>query len=272
MTERDDEAPFRWGLTPSSASPSPSVPHPPVDDAIDGVTEAIHAHPIGLADPVDEGLEPSAVHTPRVPRRRAPMPTTQKVLLGVAGALLAALALVGLFVLGMRLSSVLGPSAAVPTEDEPDPAATTETLAFGPVTPGQYRWNELLGGECLQPFESAWQDEYTVLACAEPHAAQLVYRGILADEPDTLYPGVDALQQRVGPECIASTVIDYAAATGVNDLQVSTSFAADEAEWASGIRTFFCFVSRSSGEPLLSSVAVPQTGPPVPLPAETVAP
>ncbi|MCU1440875.1 MAG: large rane associated protein [Rhodoglobus sp.] len=281
------------------------APHAaPLDSAIDGVTEAIHAHPIGLPDPVDEGLEPSAidalfgdtqfrdyvdepliappaprqsselvrVETPRPPRTsRTPIPRTQKILMWVAGGLVAALALVALFALGTRLSSVFGPAPAVVVEASPTPSASAAPLGIGPVAPGDYQWDQLLGGECLQPFESAWQDRYTVIGCTEPHAAQLVYRGLFADALDTEYPGVEALQLRVSLPCAAPTAIDYAAAAGTNDIQVTTSFAADAADWAAGNRSFFCFVARSSGEPLTVSIAVPQTGPAVPVPAPTPA-
>ena len=48
----------------------------------------------------------------------------------------------------------------------------------------------------------------------------------------------------------------------LSDIQVSASFAADEADWEDGNRTYFCFVTRSSGQELTESVAVPQTAPP----------
>jgi hypothetical protein len=334
VTDRDNGAPFQWGLTPGgesepAAPPTPpqepaQIPPPaellptapfsfdelgqvaphaaPLDSAIEGATEAIHAHPIGLADPVDEGLEPSAidalfgdtqfrdyvdepliaplaprpsselvrVETPRPTRQaRGPIPRTQKILMWVAGGLIATLALVALFALGTRLSSVFGPAPAVVVEASPEPSASAAPLGIGPVAPGEYQWDELLGGECLQPFDSAWQDRYVVIGCTEPHAAQLVYRGLFADAPDSEYPGLEALQQRVSLPCAAPTAIDYTAATGINDIQVATSFAADETDWAAGNRSFFCFVIRSSGEPLTASIAVPQTGPAVPVPAPT---
>jgi hypothetical protein len=315
VTERDDFAPFQWGLTPSAAPHSdPVAPHtPPMDDEIPGVTETIHAHPIGLPDPVDEGLAPSDIDSlfgdtqfreyaevpivtplavrpsnevarrpaselvrvearPRARRAREPLGSTQKTLLWVAGSLLAALALVGLFALGLQLSSVIGPAPAVVAEPTPTPSAASDALGIGPVLPGEYRWDELLGGECLQPFESAWQDRYTVVGCTDPHAAQLVYRGLFADPLDAAFPGVDALQQRIGLHCTAPSAIDYAAAAAITDVQVSTSFAPDEAEWASGNRSFFCFVSRASAQPFTTSIATPQTGPAVPVPAPTPVP
>jgi hypothetical protein len=326
VIDRDNGAPFQWGLTPGGeAEPAPTpaqtqapadlpptapfsfdeleqaAPHAaPLDSALDGATEAIHAHPIGLADPVDEGLEPSdidslfgdtqfrdyvdepliaplaprpsselvRVETPQPARRaRGTIPRTQKMLMWVAGGLVAALALVALFALGTRLSSVFGPAPAVVVEASPEPSASAAPLGIGPVAPGEYQWDQLLGGECLQPFESAWQDRYVVIGCTEPHAAQLVYRGVFADALDSEYPGVEALQQRVSLPCAAPTAIDYAAASGTNDIQVTTSFAADEADWAAGNRSFFCFVIRSTGEPFTASIAVPQTGPAVPVPA-----
>jgi hypothetical protein len=268
---------------------------PSLDPAIEGVTEALAPQPVGLPDPANESLEASPLDSlfgeaafveyeeapilPPPPRRqaspaepgqelvvvprapkppRAPIPRLQKILMAVAGGLVAVLALIALFVLGTRLSNLFPPPAIVTSASpSPSPSASGGALALGPVAPGLYPWDRLLGGECLDPFESAWQDEYTVVPCAQPHAAQLVYRGTFADPAITAFPGAEELQTRITALCTAPTIIDYAVAGTVLDLQVTASFAVDAADWDAGDREYFCFVNRVGGEPLGASLVVP---------------
>lgn len=289
---------------PSYETPTQAFEHfPSLDPAIEGVTEALHPQPVGLPDPVDEGLEASPIDAlfgqaafveyeeapiiPPPPRRqpaagpgqelvavpmapkppRAPIPRVQKILMGVAGGLVAALALIALFVLGTRLSSAFPPPAvAASPSPSPSPSASGGPLAIGPVAPGPRAWDELLGGECLDPFESAWQDEYVVMPCTAPHAAQHVFRGVFDDPSGTVYPGLDELQSRINLLCTSPTVIDFAVAGTVLDLQVTASFAVDAEQWDDGDRDYFCFVDRAAGEPLTGSLAVPLAVPATPAP------
>lgn len=274
-----------------------NVPSP--DAALDGVTEILEAEIVGLGGPAGESNPTSAIDAlfgdtqfrdyegepmiaplpqrspdaagakpPRGPR--PPIPKTQKILMGVAGGLAAVLLLILLFVLGTRLSAVLGPSAAVTPTPTASASGTPGILPIGPVAPGEYQWDALLGGECLDPYESPWQDRYVVVDCANPHPAQLVYRGVFTDEATAAFPGVEELQSRINLLCTAPTIVDYAAAGAIQDIQVAASFAVDQEDWDDGNRTYFCFVNRSGGEPLTGSVAVPQVAPVAP--AETPAP
>lgn len=257
----------------------------PVDPALEGVTEVIEAELVGLPTPEGEGVAATAIDNlfgdaqfqeyeeqslvvlpprsapPSGPR--PPMGKTQKILLWVAGGLLAVLALVALFLVGKSLADSLGAAPAVveSATPSPTPTPTSTVLPVGPVEPGEYAWNELLGGECLKPWESAWQDSYVVVACSTPHAAQMVFRGLFDDAPGAAFPGVEELQKRINLLCTPVTVIDYSKAGLVTDIQVSASFAADADEWNEGNRTFFCFVNRSSGQELTESVAVAQVAP-----------
>lgn len=256
----------------------------PVDSSIEGVTEVIEAELVGLATPEAEGAPASAIDNlfgdakfqdyenqplisgpppreatpPRGPR--PPMPRVQKVLLWVAGSLVAALALVALFLVGTKLSDTLGAPAAIETPT-PTPTPISTVLPVGPVAAGEHQWDALLGGECLAPWQSAWQDSYTVVDCATPHPAQMIFRGTFDDAPGTPYPGIEELQKRINLLCTPTTVIDYSKAGMLNDIQVSASFAAADQDWADGNRTFFCFVNRSSGQDLTESVAVAQAAP-----------
>lgn len=196
--------------------------------------------------------------------------TPQKVLAGVAGGLVGVIALIALFLLGTRLPDLLGPAPAVVANATPTPTPTRTPLAIGPVEPGIYDWDELLGGECLEPYDAelgAWAEEFTVVDCATPHAAQMVYRAWFPPEPPDpedpgaepvwgAFPGAEALQAQISLLCSAPGVVDLAAAGAYTDVQVQGSYPVTEEQWDAD-PSYYCFVSRSSGEPLTGSVAVP---------------
>jgi hypothetical protein len=133
----------------------------------------------------------------------------------------------------------------------------------GPVAVGTYKWDALRGGECLAPYDSAWAEKFTVVDCATPHPAQMVFRGTFpgADVASAPYPGADALQAQINLLCTAPSVINLGAAGAYNDIQIAGSFPADEKQWTSGARSYYCFVTRSSGQALTTSVAVPPAAP-----------
>jgi hypothetical protein len=192
----------------------------------------------------------------------------QKVLLAVLGSLLAALLLVVLFFLGTRLPELLGPAPAVTVPSaSPSPSASA-VIAVGPVAPGDYRYDELLGGECLDPFESPWQDRFTVVDCEVPHAAQLVRIGEypIPDTGPDPYPGEDDLQARALAYCQRSGI--YSTAVGkLKDAVIGVSYPVSAESWVAGDRHYSCFVWRSSGEPITADIALPQPTPtPTPAP------
>ena len=264
----------------------------PVDEALAGTDDVIEAEIVGLDEPAGEsnptigiddifgetafrdygeepivsGPPPGAPKPPRAPKgERAPLARTQKVLLWVAGSLVAALALVALFILGTRLPAALGPAPVLTASPTPTPTPSIIVIPAGPLPPGEYQWDELLGGECLLPYESAWQDRYTVVDCSTPHPAQMVARGRFEDAPGVPFPGAEELQKRINLLCTSAAVINYQVAATAIDIQVAASFPVDETDWDEGNRTYFCFVNRASGENLTASVAVPQ-------PAVTITP
>ncbi|MGH1550510.1 hypothetical protein ACRAWB_15575 [Leifsonia poae] len=191
-------------------------------------------------------------------------------LLSLAG-LAVILVLIGLFALGTRIPSLFGAGKAAP-----QPSATTAAKSASPtptptpmpvptvtpkpaaaVGPGTHPWDALGGGECLQPFTSVWAEEFTVVDCAAPHTAQLLYTNLLSADPAAPYPGADALAAQIPGLCTASGVVDLGAAGAYPDLQVLGSYPATEEQWKSGQRSYYCFANRSSGQPLTSSVAGP---------------
>ncbi|MGV8881496.1 MAG: septum formation family protein [Rhodoglobus sp.] len=189
---------------------------------------------------------------------RSPLSRVARRVMWAAGVVVASLLLVVLFFVGTRIAA---PPAALPVPTSTptaSPAPTPAAPTVGPVAEGVHQWDALRGGECLDPFDTAWQDSYTVVNCAAPHVAQLVIRGAFADAPEVAYPGLDQLSARMNLLCTAPSVVDYSAAGGISDIQVEASFAVDAADWDAGNRTYFCFLSRSSGESLLTSIAIPQ--------------
>ncbi|GAA1828404.1 hypothetical protein [Agromyces salentinus] len=182
-----------------------------------------------------------------------------KTLIWIAGGLVAVLVLVGLFFLGSQLMGG-GSSGGTANLSASESETAEETPSVAPTAPqpmGVHAWNTLFGGECVDPFTSAWDQEYTVVDCGVAHAAQLVYRGTLPGDEAAPYPGESELATQIGTLCTAAGIVDVAAAGGIPDLQVQGSYPADEAQWAEGERTYYCFVNRAGGEPLTGSLAGP---------------
>ncbi|MDN4613055.1 septum formation family protein [Leifsonia sp. F6_8S_P_1B] len=192
-----------------------------------------------------------------------------RLLFAIAGGLAILLVLVGLFALGTRLPSMFGaaapavPAASAPSSAKPSATPTptptpTPTVTPKPAAPaaaGEQKWDALGGGECIQPFTTPWAETFTVVDCATPHAAQMVWTDVLSADLAAPYPGADALAQQIGALCTAPGVIDLDAGAQYTGLQVQGSFPATDQQWAAGQRSYYCFASRSTGEPLTSSVA-----------------
>lgn len=244
--------------TPEAAA---SATAPPI-----GNPPSVPAAPSATAAFEGSDFAPAAPAPPAPPRSPASKQTRS--LLLVAGALAVVLLLVGLFALGMAIPSLLGaPSAKQPAAGDASamstaPAAATPAPTITPKAAtaagaGVHSWHSLGGGECIEPYTGPWADTFTVVDCAAPHAAQLLYTNLFSADPAASYPGADTLAGQINALCTAPGVIDLAAAGSYPDLQVQGTFPATEAQWASGQRSYYCFANRSSGQPLTSSVAGP---------------
>ncbi|TFB56251.1 hypothetical protein E3O23_01290 [Cryobacterium tagatosivorans] len=207
-----------------------------------------------MATPAAARQAPRGPARPPANRRRI-----GRILAWAAAGLLAVGVLVALFFFGQRLVGGSAPIAA-PTETasaSATPTPTPTSPATGPQPVGVHAWDALRGGECLEPYASPWEEEFTVVDCAAPHAAQLVYRGVFAGEEDAEFPGEAALAEQINLLCSAPGVIDLTAAGAIPDLQVQGSYPVTEEQWTSGQRDYYCFLNRASAEPLTASLAGP---------------
>lgn len=179
----------------------------------------------------------------------------------VAGSVVAAFALFAFFLVGTKLPMLTG-STSVDPSSGPAPVETERPV--GPVAPGTYNWNELLGGECVVDFGGAWQNEYTVVDCSTPHEAQLVIRAAVPVLAGTggLYPGVLDLQSRMNLFCTDAAVIDYQAASQYEGVQFEASYPPSTEDWDAGRRDYFCFVSLASGDLIEGSLVAPPSDEP----------
>jgi len=190
------------------------------------------------------------------------MERSTRILMFAAGGLLLVLLLILLFVLGTRMSAGSSQPVSTPTASAthtptatPTPTPTAPPTPKDPAAVGTHAWDALGGGECLQPFTSPWAQNFTVVACTTPHTAQLVLRGSFTTDPTAAYPGAQELASQINTLCMKPGVINLSAASAFDDIQVQGSYPASTEQWTSGQRSYFCFVSRSSGKSITGSLA-----------------
>jgi hypothetical protein len=194
-------------------------------------------------------------------QKAAPLPgltTTHKVLIGVAAVLIGTLALAAIYLAGTTNGAASQPDTdpVVTISTTPTSTATTtpssSVALVGPVDPGTYEWNELLSSECLEPFENAWEQEYTVVDCDTPHTGQMTARGTFEGDA---FPGVDELASQINLLCASTKVINYKKAAVYDDIAITASYPTTEQEWADGLHDYYCFVSRTSGDLITGTIA-----------------
>ena len=228
----------------------PAGPLPP--SASTGIQTASPAGPAGPAGP---GLWGSR---------------NNRILFSLAGALAVVLVLIGLFALGTRIPSLFRAAQPVPVSTASHPASPspkptptptpTPTVTPKPaaaVGPCVHPWDALGGGECIQPFTTPWAETFTIVDCGTPHAAQMVYTNLFSADPAAPYPGAPALANQINLLCTKPGVINLQAASAFPDLQLQGTYPATPQQWAEGLRSYYCYASRSSGQPITGSVAGP---------------
>jgi hypothetical protein len=226
-------------------------------DALFGDQQFQEYEEVGVLKTIQTIPGSDTVDSPPKPPRD-PITPQQRVLLIVAGALVAVLALVALFFAGTKIGSAQAAPTPAATAGAPS-SAPTSAATGGTAAPGVQPWTALQGGECIQPFTSPWVATFTVVDCTVDHQGEMVFKGTLPDVAGAPYPNGATFATEITPLCSASTAINYTAASAVTDLQVSFSYPANSSEWASGDRTYYCFVNRSSGGNLPGDLSVTTT-------------
>ena len=253
----DEAAATELLRTPVPAASAQVAPTPPLFDA----PTVVAAAALGVAPAAPVTVDRGA--SSRGASDGGTANTTTRTLTWIAAGLLVVIVLVGLFFLGQKLASGVAPVASTTPSatSSATPTPTPTVGATGPQPAGVHKWDTLRGGECLQPYTSPWDEEFTVVDCAAGHAGQLVYRGIFTGDAATAFPGEEALAAQINLLCSASGVIDLAAAGAFPDVQVQGSYPITDEQWTGGERNYYCFVSRSSAEPLTASIVGPGPAP-----------
>ena len=137
--------------------------------------------------------------------------------------------------------------APTPLGLPPRPTSTppAATVPFHPV-------GTLAAGACLQTYTSKTAEAYPVIDCASPHIAQLLSKGELPQSSDAAFPGKDALDTQVGDLCEHHLDWEWVAVWN-EDVQVDLRYADTAASWASGDRSYYCFVYTYSRHELTGS-------------------
>ena len=209
--------------------------------------------------PSGDGSAPAVEPAPT--EARPPQPRSQKIIMWASIGVIAVVVLIGLFILGTRIGAPIAaaptptPSASVTPTPTPTPTPTETVAPVGPVAPGVYQWDELLGKECVDPYVSPWEQSFTVVDCAVGHHAQLTSKGSFGGDAATVYPGEAALKAQLNLLCTGGNALNLGAAGAYGDLQFQASYPATDAKWAAGDRFYYCFVSRAGGDVLTGSLA-----------------
>ena len=206
--------------------------------------------PIVSPRPTEPSGKSGSARAEKAPKETSPADQAafrQRLLLGIGG-LLGAIVSVAAWVVG----GIVATPAAAPTPTE----TAVPSLPTSTQPPGEYPFAQLYGGECIDPFVDAWAATFTVVDCATPHAAQLVYAGDLAiDGTYPSYPGDSRIGKAALAGCTRPGVLDLSTAKGFTDLQISAAYPASSVAWDSGDTRYFCFATRTSATPLDVSVA-----------------
>ncbi len=130
------------------------------------------------------------------------------------------------------------------------PRPTPTPVATVPAQPVE----SLKTGDCLQLYPSAWEDSYPVVDCAAPHIAQVLSRGTLPQPTGAPFPGTLALQSQVSDLCAAPGLLNWNwVAVWNEDTLTDLRYPNTAAQWATGARSYYCFVYTGSRHELTGS-------------------
>jgi hypothetical protein len=179
--------------------------------------------------------------------------TTAAVLVGLAG--------VAAFALGTATGSAHATTPPGEAEQRhtppPAPTAAPRGLPARPqstlvATVPSQPIGTLASGACLQTYPSKSADSYPVVDCASPHLAQVLSTGELPQPAGAAFPGADALETQIGDLCQQHLDWDWVAVWN-EDVQIDERYPDTSTAWASGDRTYYCFVYTYSRHELTGS-------------------
>lgn len=175
--------------------------------------------------------------------------TLRLLLQGLVGVLLAA----GLGALIGYAFSIPTPTPSVVPVEEEEPFVVPE-LDQPAAAPGVRGWGDLRGGECLESFDSPWQENFVVVPCAMEHEAEFVRASIPDSLASSPYPGDDAMREYAGALCTQWDRGDLRTGDQYADLLVVPGYTLGEEAWKTGNRLVGCFVYREGGDALGSKL------------------
>lgn len=133
------------------------------------------------------------------------------------------------------------------------PVSPSPTVSGLPTVPAQ-PVSTLITGDCLQTYPSPWANGYPVVDCAEPHIAQVLSTGTLPQASGALFPGATAVRDEVNPLCSSTDLLNWDwVAIWNEDVQIDLRYPNTSAQWASGARTYYCFIYTQSRHELTGS-------------------
>lgn len=197
--------------------------------------------------------EPNGAAAAQAPPRRRLTDTSAGQSLFVAFWILGTLVVLGLagvaFWWGMQQAMPDDDAVAIEEVVE-EPAIVLPNLAEGPRAPGLWAWTELRGGECIDGYGGPYAEEYQVVSCQGPHEAQVLIATLLSRDVQAPYPGEGEVAERAREVCDVVPLLDRERAAEYSDLVLEWSYPVNDRQWDEGQRVVYCFVSRSSGEPI----------------------
>ncbi|MCF8546744.1 MAG: efflux RND transporter permease subunit [Microbacteriaceae bacterium] len=140
---------------------------------------------------------------------------------------------------------------------------TLPTIAVSPRETGNWSWDELNGGECIDNYDdadpttdNAFQDSYDVVRCDDPHDAQLVRVGDLrTDAGIPIYPGDNAIGLVAMGECFSSKIIKASAKVTHPTLSSDWRYPTSQTQWNKGNTFYYCFAHTNPIADITGSVA-----------------
>lgn len=135
-----------------------------------------------------------------------------------------------------------------PTPRGLPPRATRAPVATVPFRPVA----SLRAGDCLQTYASKQEDAYPVVDCSAPHIAQLLAKGVLPQTAGTPFPGTQELDAQIGDLCEQQLDWDWVRVWN-EDTAIDLRYPDSAERWASGDRSYYCFVYTSSRHELTGS-------------------